>query len=141
MLLSMTGHGEAHGQSDRLHLTAETGEYLLVEDRRRTTGQPLIDHKPHRVRANVDDTDRRSVIEAALYVLSLTHVIGHWWFAILTIVLVLVLPIFGQMLAPEAFVGEEAVRARKAKPPLETLGVDTPFTDEDRAVLDEVLGV
>ena len=23
MLLSMTGHGEAHGQSDRLHLTAE----------------------------------------------------------------------------------------------------------------------
>ena len=72
--------------------------------------------------------------------LSLTHVIGHWWFAILTIVLVLVLPIFGQMLAPEVYFGEEVVRARRSKPPLDALGVDTPFTDEDRAMLERAVG-
>ncbi|HMC70551.1 MAG TPA: ABC transporter permease, partial [Mycobacteriales bacterium] len=82
-----------------------------------------------------------AVVEALFYVLSLTHVIGHWTFAMLSIVLVLVLPIFGQMLAPEVYVGEEAVRAHRAKPSLDTIGVDTPFTDDDRVMLDQALGV
>ena len=53
-------------QAGGLHLAPEAGQHLLIEDRRRAAGEPLIDHEPHRVRADVDDTDRRSVIEATL---------------------------------------------------------------------------
>ena len=53
-------------QAGRLHLAAETGQHLLVEDRRRAAGQPLIDDEAHRVRADVDDRDRRPVIETTL---------------------------------------------------------------------------
>src|SRR5262245_1666649 len=53
-------------EAGRLHLAAEPGEHLLVEDRGRAPGEALVDHEPHRVRADVDDADRRSVIEAAL---------------------------------------------------------------------------
>src|SRR5215813_4367934 len=50
----------------RLHLATETGEHFLVEDRGRAAGEPLINYEPHRVRADVDDSDRRSAIEATL---------------------------------------------------------------------------
>ena len=50
----------------RLHLAAEPGQHLLVEDRGRTARQPLIDDEAHRVRADVDDRDRRPVIETTL---------------------------------------------------------------------------
>ena len=53
-------------QSRRLHLTAEPAQYFLVEDRGRTAGQPLVDHQPHRVRADIDDGNRRPVIETTL---------------------------------------------------------------------------
>ena len=49
-----------------LHLAAEAGQHLLVEDRRRAARQPLVDDEAHRVRADVDDRDRRPVVEAAL---------------------------------------------------------------------------
>ena len=49
-----------------LHLAAEAGERLLVEQRRRAAGQALVDHEAHRVRADVDDRDRRPVVEPAL---------------------------------------------------------------------------
>ena len=44
-------------QAGRLHLAAEAGEDLLVEDRRRRARQPLVDDEPHRVGADVDDGD------------------------------------------------------------------------------------
>ncbi len=53
-------------QAGRLHLAAEAGEHLLVEDRRRAARETLVDHEPHRVRADVDDRDRRPVIETTL---------------------------------------------------------------------------
>ena len=49
-----------------LHLAAEAGQHLLVEDRRRRARQPLVDDEAHRVRADVDDRDRRPVVEPAL---------------------------------------------------------------------------
>ena len=49
-----------------LHLTAETGEHLLVENRRRRPGQALVNHKAHRVRTDVDDGYGRTVVEPAL---------------------------------------------------------------------------
>ena len=53
-------------QPGRLHLAAEAGQHLFVEDRRRAAGQPLVDDEAHRVRADIDDRDRRPVIETTL---------------------------------------------------------------------------
>ena len=53
-------------ESGRVHLAAKPGQYLLVEDRRRAAREALIDHEPHRVRADVNHRDRRPVIETAL---------------------------------------------------------------------------
>ena len=60
------GHRIGRQQPGRLHLAAETGQHLFVENRRRTAGQALIDHEAHRIRADIDHRDRRAVIEAAL---------------------------------------------------------------------------
>ena len=69
---------EAHQRGQRLvdgilgeqpggqHLAAEAGENLFVEDRRQAAGQPLVDDEADRVRPDVDDADRRSVVDAAL---------------------------------------------------------------------------
>src|SRR2546422_3421580 len=40
----------------RLHLAAEPGQHLLVEDRGGAAREPLIDHEPHRVRADRKST-------------------------------------------------------------------------------------
>ncbi|GIH71386.1 ABC transporter permease [Sphaerimonospora thailandensis] len=69
--------------------------------------------------------------QAVLYVLALTGVIGNWWFAVLTACLVMMLPVFGRMLAPTA------VR----ETPLELVGVDEPYTPELRDRLDRELGL
>jgi hypothetical protein len=49
-----------------LHLAAETAQRLFVEYFRRTAGEPFVNHKPHGIRADVDDSDWRTVIEASL---------------------------------------------------------------------------
>ena len=61
-LLDRIGRQQAGG----LHLAAEAGEHLLVENRRRAAREAFVDHEPHGVRADVDDRDRRSVIETTL---------------------------------------------------------------------------
>ena len=53
-------------QPGGLHLASEPRQDLLVEDRGRAAGEALVDHEAHRVRADVDDGDRRPVIETAL---------------------------------------------------------------------------
>ena len=58
--------GVGREQAGRLHLAAEPGEHLLVEDRSRAAGEALVDDEAHGVRADVDDRDRRPVIETAL---------------------------------------------------------------------------
>ncbi len=74
-------------------------------------------------------------VEAVLYVLSLTNVIGHWWFAILTSVLVMFLPLVGQMSDPARREQEAAAV------PLELAGIDSPYSDGLRAELDRALGI
>ena len=59
-------HGVGGEQSRGLHLAAETGQHLLVEDRRRAARQALIGDEAHRVRADVDDGNRLAVVEASL---------------------------------------------------------------------------
>ena len=50
----------------RLHLAPEAGQHLFVEGRGRAARQTFVDDDAHRVRPDVDDGDRRPMIEAAL---------------------------------------------------------------------------
>jgi branched-subunit amino acid ABC-type transport system permease component len=79
--------------------------------------------------------------EAALYLLALGGSLTNWWFAILTVVLGMLLPVFGQMVKPEAFFGEEEVARRRAEVPLELVGIDAPYTRQLRDQLDRALGL
>jgi branched-subunit amino acid ABC-type transport system permease component len=75
-----------------------------------------------------------------LYVLALTNTITNWWFVILIFVLLAALPIIGQMVMPEAFLGPEEVARRRAVVPDELVGVDAPYTPQLRESLDRALG-
>jgi len=75
-----------------------------------------------------------------LYVLALTDTITNWWFVILIFVLLAALPIIGQMVMPEAFLGPEEVARRRAVVPDELVGVDAPYTPQLRESLDRALG-
>lgn len=76
-----------------------------------------------------------AAFEFVLYLLSLTGLLGHWWFAIITSVLLMVFPIIGRMTDPE-------LRRRQAtQVPLEMAGIDSPYTDQLRAELDRTLGI
>ncbi|MCC5580322.1 ABC transporter permease [Microtetraspora sp. AC03309] len=81
-----------------------------------------------------------AVAEAVLYVLTLTGVIGNWWFAILSACLGMMLPVFGKMIMPEAVLSEEEL-ARRRSTPLELAGIDEPYTEELRRRLDRELGL
>ena len=52
-------------KAGRLHLAAEAAQRLFVEERRRAARERLVDHEAHRVRADVDDGERRTVVEAS----------------------------------------------------------------------------
>ena len=58
--------GVLRQQAGGLHLAAETGQHLFVENRRRRARQTFVDDEADRVRADVDDGDRRPMIEPAL---------------------------------------------------------------------------
>ena len=79
--------------------------------------------------------------EALLYGLALAGVVTNWWFAILTIVLVLVLPIVGQMAMPAAVLPPEKLARLRGRVPIELEGIDTPYTPQLRDRLDRSLGV
>jgi branched-chain amino acid transport system permease protein len=78
---------------------------------------------------------------AVIYGLALGKVINDWSFVALLTVVLLLLPVAGQMLFPEAFFGEEEVARRRAETPLELVGVDAPYTAAGQAQLDRQLGL
>ena len=83
-----------------------------------------------------------AVVEGLLYALTLGDVINNWYFIILSFVLLLLLPEVAKVVAPEAFVEEGAVEATpEDEMPLEYVGIDRPFTVEDRDFLDRGLGL
>ena len=73
--------------------------------------------------------------EILFYTLSLAGVLGHWSFAILTSVLVMVLPLIGRATDPQL------ARQRASEVPLEMVGLDSPYTDKLRGQLDQALGI
>jgi branched-subunit amino acid ABC-type transport system permease component len=80
-------------------------------------------------------------IEALLYGLAVGGVLTNWWFAIITIVLVMLLPVFGQMLAPAAFFPPEQLAVMRSRVPIELQGIDTPYTPQLRDSLDRRIGI
>jgi hypothetical protein len=82
-----------------------------------------------------------AVTEAALYLLALGGILTNWWFAILTVMVILLLPVVGQMVKPEAFFGEEEVARRRGEVPLELMGIDAPYTRQLRDEIDRALGM
>ena len=83
-----------------------------------------------------------AAVEAVLYGLTRGDVINNWWFLILSAALLLVLPVVAQALMPQAFVAEGAeAPTPEEEVPLDLVGVDRPFTLEDRDFLDEALGL
>ncbi len=78
---------------------------------------------------------------ALLYALALAGVLTNWWFAILMIVLVMVLPLIGQMVMPRAVLPPEKLAELQARVPIELEGIDTPYTPQLRDRLDRTIGV
>jgi ABC-type branched-subunit amino acid transport system permease subunit len=83
-----------------------------------------------------------AVLELVLYGLVQADVINNWYFIILSFVLLLLLPEVAKILSPDAFVEAGAVEASpEDEMPLEFVGIDRPFTVEDRDFLDRELGL
>ena len=83
-----------------------------------------------------------AAVEAVLYGLARGDVINNWWFLLLSFALLLVLPVVAQAVMPQAFVPEGAAAPTpEDEVPLDLVGIDRPFTLEDRDFLDEALGL
>ncbi len=80
-------------------------------------------------------------LEAVVYWLTATGAISNWWFLVLSVVVVLVLPIASRALMPQAHVAPGALDAKRAEVPLELVGIDRPFTDRDRMEIERELAL
>jgi branched-chain amino acid transport system permease protein len=87
------------------------------------------------LRGNVPVLVGGAVAELLFYVLALVGAISNWWFAILTSVLVMFLPLVGQMTS------RQAREQRAAEVPLELAGIDAPYDDALVGRLDRALGI
>jgi branched-chain amino acid transport system permease protein len=81
------------------------------------------------------------VAEALIYLLALAGALTNWWFAVLTAVLVIALPVIGRMVMPAAFLGPEEAGRRRAEVPVDLVGIDAPYTPQLRDSLDRALGL
>ncbi len=73
-----------------------------------------------------------AVVETVVYWLAYDERISGWWFVILTTAVILGLPSVARALTPSA---------RPVEVPEELVGIDRPFTDDDRAGIDRELGL
>jgi branched-subunit amino acid ABC-type transport system permease component len=75
---------------------------------------------------------------ASAYTLAAADVISNWWFIVVVAALIFVLPAAGKAIAPEAYgLARPAADEEELAP--ELVGVDRPFTPDDREWLDRVL--
>jgi branched-subunit amino acid ABC-type transport system permease component len=136
-------HASFHGLYATLaHLAAVSAALIGVGLGRSPSGtvhdliesyKPLRDAKPVAIGG--------IAAEALLYSLALAGVLTNWWFAILTIVLVQVLPVVGRIAMPAAFLPAEQLARRREQVPIELEGIDTPYTPQLRDALDRSLGL
>lgn len=82
-----------------------------------------------------------AAVEVALYVLALAGVLTNWWFVIGTVVVLLMLPVIGQMVMPAAFLPAAELERRRGEVAYELVGIDTPYAPALRTSLDRSLGL
>ena len=75
-----------------------------------------------------------------LYGLAVAGAISNWWLVIALVVLGLVLPVIGRTVMPEAFAAPGELARQRAAVPFELVGIDAPFSVEQRRELDRALG-
>src|SRR5262249_27615874 len=73
-----------------------------------------------------------AAVEAVIYWLAYDGRISGWWFVILTAVVILGLPTVARLVTPSG---------KPVEGPDELVGLDRPFTDDDRAEIDRELGL
>lgn len=78
-------------------------------------------------------------VEGVLYVLAWQEVISNWWFAILTFLLLTIAGRVNEALHGKAEAEDEEAAGDGV--PLDMIGIDRPFTLEDRDLLDRDLGL
>jgi hypothetical protein len=66
---------------------------------------------------------------------------SNWWFVVGTAAVILLMPRVAMMLVPHAYVPEEVLAAKRSETPLELVGIDRPFTPDDRVMLDNGLAL
>lgn len=82
------------------------------------------------------------VLEGLLYVLRRADVINNWYLLVFSFIILLLLPVVAQALMPEAFLPEgETIEDTEEDVALELIGLDRPFTEDDRDFLDHQLGL
>ena len=80
-------------------------------------------------------------LEALFYWLAATDRISNWWFLVLTLLVVLLLPVAARVLMPRAHAEAGALEAKRADVPPELVGIDRPFTDRDRVEIEQGLAL
>ncbi len=78
-------------------------------------------------------------VEAIAYAAAYNHTLSNWWFVVITIAVAVTLPAAAKVLMPQAYLPAEVLAARRSEVPLELIGLDRPFTEADRAFLDDGL--
>ena len=80
-------------------------------------------------------------LEALVYWLTANGTISNWWFLVLSVLVVLLLPVASRVLMPQAHVAAGVLEAKRAEVPLELVGIDRPFTDRDREEMERELAL
>ena len=80
-------------------------------------------------------------VEAAAYLMAYEDTISNWWFLVVTALVIVAMPAAAKAVAPEAFGLPPRAGPEEVEVPLDLVGVDRPFTEADRELLDHELGL
>ncbi|MCU1393846.1 MAG: inner-rane translocator [Ilumatobacteraceae bacterium] len=84
------------------------------------------------------------VVELGIWLLALRNTISNWTFALLTILIIVILPRVAALVNPDAFAGNPVVKTRKTRDPnetpLELIGLQQPFSPADVLMLNTTFG-
>lgn len=119
VLTALVGMGVGENPSGRVHLVT-------------ATWRSIAPARPVLIGA--------AALEAVFYLLALFHVIGNWWFAGLTFALFAYLPRIARALMPGRLLTPDQIAQRHPAPP-EQVGLEAPYTDEQRNDIDRALGL
>jgi len=76
-------------------------------------------------------------VEVLAYVLALAGLLDNWWFGIITYIVLMTLPVLGQVFMPAAM----RDTSLPVTPLPESVGIDEPYTEDVRVLLDQKLAL